>query len=144
MSAEVLLSAQLRWKPTNRHYDRKMRALRNHQLQDNSVTNKWKGPFDGSSWKDILFYFFFLCVGFEMCDSKERRGSLLLSSGWQLAPLWQMLWRLGRNFMAVSPLSSFFFCLLWRMTLDILFTYLTMDERGKRKHLGLSWEWWYV
>ena len=41
-----------------------------------------------------------------MCDSKERRGSLLLSSGWQLAPLWQMLWRIGRNFMAVSPLSS--------------------------------------
>lgn len=42
----------------------------------------------------------------------SRQAPLLLGPGEELAPLWQMLWRIGRNFMAVFSLSSFFFCLL--------------------------------
>ena len=74
--------------------------------------------------------FYFLCVGFEMCDSMELAGSpaarLWLEAGPPLANVMEN----RRNFMAVfslSPLLSF--VPLWRMTLDILFTYLTMDER---------------
>jgi hypothetical protein len=49
MSANALGCAQLSWKPTNRHYYRKMSTLKNQPLEDSSVTNKRKGPFDDSS-----------------------------------------------------------------------------------------------
>lgn len=108
---------------------RRKASLRNQQLWDNSVTNKVKGG--ALWWLKLKRYFIFLCVGFAMCDSMERACSpaarLWLEAGPPLANVMEK----RRNFMAVFSLSSFFFCLLWRMTLDILFTYLTMDERNE-------------
>lgn len=67
-----------------------------------------------------------------MCDSMELARSpaarLWLEAGPPLANVMEN----RRNFMAVFSLSPLFsFVPLWRMTLDILFTYLTMDERNE-------------
>lgn len=51
--------------------------------------------------------FYFLCVGFEMCDSMEL-APLLLGSGYKLAPLWLMLWRIGGIFWLSFPSAPFF------------------------------------
>jgi hypothetical protein len=40
-----------------------MSTLKNQPLEDSSVTNKRKGPFDDSSWKDILLFYFFPVCG---------------------------------------------------------------------------------
>lgn len=109
---------------------RRKASLRNQQLWDNSVTNKVKGG--ALWWLKLKRYFIFLCVGFAMCDSMERACSpaarLWLEAGPPLANVMEK----RRNFMAVFSLSPLFsFVPLWRMTLDILFTYLTMDERNE-------------
>lgn len=92
-------------------------SLRNQQLWDNSVTNKVnggggqeeeeerRGPLMAGAEK--IFYFF-LCVGFAMCDSMERAGSpaarLWLEAGPPLANVMEN----RRNFMAVFSLSPLF------------------------------------
>lgn len=121
-------------------------SLRNQQLWDNSVTNKVKGR---TLWwlklKRYFIFFIFLCVGFEMCDSMEWAGSpaarLRLEAGPPLANVMEN----RRNFMAVFSLSPLFsFVPLWRMTLDILFTYLTMDERNDGWGSKAPWVLWGI
>lgn len=59
-----------------------------------------------------IFYFIFFAVWDWSGVIRSGGRSPAARPGWQSAPLRQMLWRMGRNFMAVFLLSSFFFCLL--------------------------------
>jgi len=67
-----------------------------------------------------------------MCDSMEPARSPAVPRCLEAGPPLANVMEKGRHFRAASPpllAPLFSFVPLWRMTLDILFTYLTMDER---------------
>ena len=52
--------------------------------------------------------FYFLCVGFEMCDSMERARSPAVRLWLEAGPLWLMLWRIGGILWLSFPSAPFF------------------------------------
>lgn len=82
-------------------------SLRNQQLWDNSVTNKVKGR--ALWWLKLKRYFIFFCVWDLRCVILwSELAPLLLGSGWKLAPLWLMLWRIGGILWLSFPSAPFF------------------------------------
>lgn len=104
----------------------------NWKVWDNSVTNKEEGIGGALWWIRLKRYFMFFVS--DVCFYGGRAHPCCSSRPADGPPLANVMEK-GKHFIATSlslspsvrPLSSF--VPLWRLTLDIVFTYLTMDER---------------